>query len=119
MLALVLPAACGPLERTPPASVAGEVKRVTFEVVARDNRCEPEVLAADREGRAVLVTFQVVSVGKSHLFVAPDLGIRREVPAGTRVEIPVLADRSGIYRYACTSFRWIGPLTAAGKLAIR
>jgi hypothetical protein len=119
MLALVLLAACGRLEQTPPATVAGEVKRVTFEVVARDNRCEPGVLATDREGRAVLVTFQVVSVGKAHLFLVPDLGIRREVPAGTRLDIPVLADRSGIYRYACASFRWIGPLTATGKLAIR
>jgi hypothetical protein len=89
----MLLAACGRLERTPPATTAGEVKRVTFEVVARGNRCEPEVLAADREGRSVLLTFQVVSAEKSHLFLVPDLGVRREVPAGTRVDIPVLADR--------------------------
>ncbi len=116
---LVLLAACGQVERTPPATVSGEVKRITFELVASGRRCQPEVLAVDREGRAVLVTFRVVGVDQPHFFLVPDLGVRRRVPPGTRVEVPVLADRSGIYEYACASSRWIGPLTATGKLAIK
>jgi hypothetical protein len=41
------------------------------------------------------------------------------VPEGTMVSIPVLAERSGIYSYACTGMSWIGPFTAKGKLAIK
>jgi hypothetical protein len=96
-----------------------DLKRVTFEIVARNNRCEPAVLAADRAGRSLLVTFQVTSVAKSHVFQIPDLYIRMTIPADSQVAIPMIADRSGVYAYACNSVPWISPLTATGKLAIR
>jgi len=102
-----------------PALNPADAKRVVFEVVARGNRCEPSVMAVDREGRAVLVTFQVVSVGKEHVFLIPDLFVRRRIPADSRVDIQMLADRSGIYEYACNSQPWIGPFAATGKLAIK
>lgn len=120
-IVLVLLAGCGRLfaERVPPASAPADVKRAAFEVVARDNRCEPGILAADREGRAILITFKVTSVGKAHYFLIPDLGVRVAIPAGTEVSVPVLVVRSGIYAYGCTGIRWLTPLAAKGKLAIR
>ena len=120
VLALVLAAGCGWLaERTPRASAPDDVKRITFEIVARNNRCEPAVLAADREGRAVLITFKVNSVGKQHWFIIPDLMVRKTIPAGTEVSIPVVAEWSGIFEYGCTGLRWLGPFDSKGKLAIR
>ena len=114
-------AGCGRLlgDRTPPAGAPTDVRRVTFEIVAQDNRCQPTVLAADREGRALLISFRVTSLGKQHVFLIPDLEVRKTVPAGSQVEIPVLADRSGIYQYACTGLPWIGFFDAPGKLAIK
>ena len=106
-------------DRTPSATAPADVKRVTFEIVARGNRCEPSILGADREWKAILITFQVTSVGKQHKFLIPDLNIRATVPDGTMVTIPVLADRSGIYQYACTGLSLIGPFDAKGKLAIK
>jgi len=88
-------------------------------VVARENRCEPSVMAADRGGRAAILTFQVTSVGKDHFFLIPGLGVRQNVPAGTTAAIQVLAGRSGVYDVACTSQRWIGPFATTGKLAIK
>ncbi len=96
-----------------------DAKQVTVEVVARSNRCEPMILAVDREGRALLVTFQVTTVGKEHVFLIPDLGVRRRIPADSRAEIALLADRSGIFEYACNSQPFIGPFVATGKLAIK
>ena len=121
VMAMVLTAGCGRLfaDRTPVATTPADVQRVTFDIVARDNRCEPGVLAADREGRAILITFHVTSVGKQHVFQIPDLQIRKTIPAGTEVSIPVLADRSGIYPYGCTGLAWLGPLDTRGKLAIK
>lgn len=121
VIVLVLTAGCGRLfaDRTPAATAPADVKRVTFDIVARDNRCEPSVLAADREGRALLITFRVTSVGKQHVFQIPDLQVRKTVPAGTEVSIPVLADRSGVYSYGCTGLPWLGPLDTRGKLAIK
>jgi hypothetical protein len=113
----VLMAGCK--DRVPITNVPAGVKRVTFEVVARDSRCEPSVLAVDREGGAILITFQVTSLGKQHRFLISDLDVRMTVPEGTMVSIPVLAERSGIYSYACTGMSWIGPFTAKGKLAIK
>ena len=112
---------CGWLfpERTPVTATPADVKRVVFDVVARGNRCEPSVLAVDREGRAVMVTFQVISVGKEHVFLIPDLFVRRTIPADNRVDIQFLADRSGIHEYACNSQPWIGPFVTTGKLAIK
>ncbi len=120
-VALVLAAGCGRLfgERMPAATAPEDVRRLTFEVVARDNRCEPAILAADREGRALLITFTVTSVGKPHMFLIPDLDIRVTIPADSRVSIPVLVERSGLYAYGCTGFRWLTPLTSKGKLAIK
>jgi heme/copper-type cytochrome/quinol oxidase subunit 2 len=106
-------------EHTPVMVTPAEVKRYAFDVVARENRCEPSVLAVDREGRAVILTFQVASIGKEHYFLIPDLGVRVSVPAGTTATVQVLADRSGIYDLACNSQRWIGPFATEGKLAIK
>ena len=118
---MLLAVGCGRIfrDRIPEGSAPAELKRLTFDIVARANRCEPAVLAADREGRALLITFQVTSTGKSHIFQIPDLDVRMRIPTGTQVAIPVVADRAGIYAYACNSVPWIGPLTAAGKLAIK
>jgi hypothetical protein len=113
----VLTAGCK--DRVPIANVPAGVKRVTFEVVARDSRCEPSVLAVDREGGAILITLQVTSVGKQHVFSIPDLDVRVTVPEGMMVSIPVVAERSGIYDYACGGLTWIGLFTAKGKLAIK
>lgn len=120
-IVMLLVVGCGRLfaDRTPTPTAPPDVKRVTFDIVARENRCEPAVLAADREGRALLITFHVTSVGKQHVFQIPDLEVRKTVPAGTEMSIPVLADRSGIYSYGCTGLAWLGPLDARGKLAIK
>jgi len=119
--AVLLTGGCGWLfsDHEPPVFRPADAKQLTIEVVARGNRCEPEVMAVDREGRAVLVTFQVMSVGKEHVFLIPDLSLRRRVPADSRIDIQVLADRSGIYEYACNSQPWIGPFVTTGKLAIK
>lgn len=129
MLALVglvgmtlLSVGCGRLfkDHFSEGNAPADIKRVTFDIVARDNRCEPAVLAADRGGRSLLITFQVTSVGKSHVFQIPDLEIRTRIPADSQISIPVIADRSGVYAYACNSVPWISSLmTSTGKLAIK
>ncbi len=120
-LAGLLLGGCGKLlgEQTPRASAPSDMRRVAFEIVAKGGRCEPSVLAADREGRALLITFQVTSLDGSYYFVVPGADIRKEIPANTRVEIPWIADRSGIHEYACTTRRWITPFTPTGKLAVK
>ncbi len=119
VLVLITLAACARAQPTAPPAFPPEVKRVTFEVVARENHCEPGVLAADRDGRALVLDFRVTSVGKNHMFLIPSLNVRRSIPAGTRLDIPVLVEHSGIHEFACTAFGWIGPLTSTGKLAIK
>lgn len=121
VMVVALAAGCGRFlaERTPTAAAPDDVRRVTFEVAARQNRCEPAVLAADREGRALLITFKVNSVGKQHWFIIPDLGVRKRILAGTEVSIPVVVERSGIYEYGCTGHRWLGWFDSEGKLAIK
>jgi hypothetical protein len=118
---VVLMAGCGSLfaDKVPRASAPPDVKRVTFEIVARDNRCEPSVLAADRQGGALLITFQVTSVGKQHVFLIPDLNVRMTIPADSQVSIPLVAEFSGIFKYGCTGLAWLGPFDAKGKLAIK
>ncbi|HTU03696.1 MAG TPA: hypothetical protein VMG58_17820, partial [Candidatus Sulfotelmatobacter sp.] len=112
--------AVGCAERMPPTPPSGDViKRETFEIVARDNRCTPEVLAADRGGRSVLITLQVTSVGKGHWFLIPDGDVRRWVPAGMQLTIPFVVEASVVVKYACASSRWITPFTHTGKLAVR
>jgi hypothetical protein len=117
---LLLPG-CGRLfgEHVPAATGAEDVKRAAFEIVARGNQCEPEVLAADREGRAILITFKVTSVGKEHYFLIPDLGVRKVIPTDMEVSILVRVERSGIYQYGCTGSRWLLPWSSKAKLAIR
>ena len=121
LAALLLAGGCGWLfpDRSPAVLRPADVKQLTLEVVARGNQCEPTVMAVDRGGRAVLITFQVISVGKEHVFLIPDLSVRRKVPADSQLDIQVLADRSGIYEYACNSQPWIGPFVTTGKLAIK
>ena len=121
VLAALLIPGCARLfaDHTPEVLNPPEAKRVTIEVLARDGRCEPSVIAVDRQGGAVTIIFQVTSVDKDHRFLIPDLYVRRHVPADKREEIQILADRSGVYEYACTSQPWIGPLVTAGKLAIK
>jgi len=119
-VALWLAAGCGWLvESTPRAAAPDDVRRVSFAIVARENRCEPAVLAADREGRSLLISLTVNSVGKQHWFIIPDLQVRKTIPAGTEVTIPVLAESSGIFEYGCTGSRWLGPFDSKGKLAIK
>jgi hypothetical protein len=112
---------CSPVFREggPPTVASAEAKKIRIEMVARDNRCEPAVLGADREGRAIVITFAVTSAGKEHLFLIPALNLNRRIPRDTMLEIPVVLEWSGIFEYACTSFPWIGPMTAKGKLAVR
>lgn len=118
--AILLTAGCGLLADKPlPGTTPAHLKQITFEIVAKENRCQPSILAADREGRSILITFHVTSVGKSHRFLIPDLDVRTTIPAGMAMAIPVVADRGGIFSYACTSSPWITPLTAKGKLAIK
>ena len=121
LLAMALATGCGKLfpEQVPRASAAPDIKRITFEIVARDNRCEPSVLAADRQGGALLITFLVTSVGKQHVFLIPDLNLRMTIPADTQVAIPVAAEFSGIFDYGCTGLPWLGMFDAKGKLAIK
>lgn len=121
---VALTAGCGPLfaDRAPLTTMPEGIRRVTFEIVARENRCEPSVLAVDREGRAILIMFQVTSVERPHVFLIPELGIRKRIPVGEPVSVPVLAERSGIFPYGCTGstfFGTLGPLTSQGKLAVR
>jgi hypothetical protein len=120
-LGALLVGGCGgrATDRVSPAMAPADIRRITFEVVAKNGRCEPSVLAADREGRALLITFQVSSPDRPHYFLLPAADIRREIPANATVEIPWIAERSGIHEYACTSGRWILPLTPTGKLAVK
>jgi hypothetical protein len=120
MLMLWLAVGCGLLAESAPRAAAPEdVKSVMFEIVARNNRCEPGVLAADRGGRSLLINFKVNSVGKQHWFIIPDLQVRMTIPAGEEVTIPVVAEWSGIFEYGCTGLRWLGPFDSKGKLAIK
>ena len=122
LLSLLLPiVGCGRLfgDRVPEQLIPAEAKKVGFELVAQDNRCEPAVLAADRGGRALVITLQVTSVGKEHVFLIPDLNIRQTVAPQATVSILLVAARSGVFEYACTNFPWIGPFTTTGKLAIK
>ncbi len=106
-------------EHTPTARGPEDLKRITFEIVARGKHCEPAVLAADRQGGALLLVFKVNSVGQPHWFIAPNLGIRKLIPANSEVEIPLVVEWSGIFEYGCTGLRWLGPTDSKGKLAIK
>lgn len=106
-------------ETFPPTGAPPDVKRLSFAMVARNYRCEPSVLAVDREGRSVLVKLTVRSEGARHIFSIPDFEIRRFLEPGKETTVEFLADRSGIFSFGCTRFPLITPLDHKGKLAIK
>ncbi len=106
-------------ESSPPTGAPAGVKRVSFTLVARDFRCEPSVMAVDREGRSALVKVTVRSEGARHVFTIPDLAIRRYVQPGEETTVEFLAERSGVFSFGCTRLPVITPLDHKGKLAIK
>lgn len=106
-------------ETSPPAGAPAESKRLSFTIVARNYRCEPSVMAVDREGRSALVKVTIRSEGARHIFSIPDLGIRQYVESGKEVTVAFLAERSGVLDFGCTRFPLITPLDHKGKLAIK
>lgn len=106
-------------ETSPPAGVPAEAKRLSFTMIARDHRCEPSVIAVDREGRSVLVKVTIRSDGARHVFSIPDLEIRRYLEPGQETTVEFLAERSGVFDFSCTRFPLITPLDHKGKLAIK
>ncbi len=122
----LLAAACGnvfPLfpEKAPTPRAGEGLKEAKFRITAKDYTCDPGVIAIDREGRAIKVTFTVASVGREHIFVIPDLEIRRTIPADQESTIEFVADRSGIFEFGCSRLPalWMNPLEKRGKLAIK
>jgi len=106
-------------EISPPAGAPPEAKRLSFTMVARNYRCEPSVIAVDREGRSALVKVTIRSEAVRHIFSIPDLGIRRHLQPGQEVTVEFLAERSGVFDFGCTRFPLITPLDHKGKLAIK
>ena len=88
-------------------------------MIARNYRCEPSVIAVDREGRSALVTVTIRSDGARHVFSIPDLEVRRYLEPGQEMTVEFLAERSGVFAYGCTKFPWISPIDHKGKLAIK
>jgi plastocyanin domain-containing protein len=88
-------------------------------MIARNHRCEPSVIAVDREGRSALVTVTIRSDGAGHVFSIPDLEVRRYLESGQETTVEFLAERSGVFEFGCTRFPWISPLDHKGKLAIK
>lgn len=115
----VLAAGCARLlpERAPAPQVPADAKQFRFDLVARNDRFEPEVIAVDREGRAVLVTLKVRAEGRACTFTIWDLGIRRYLQANQEAEVAVTAERSGVYEFGCSA---LGALYGIkGRLAIK
>jgi len=112
---------CGGLfpEASPPIGAPADVKRVSFTLIARNFRCEPSVMAVDREGRSALVKVTVRSEGARHVFTIPDFGIRRYLQPGQEATVEFLAERSGVFRFGCTRLPVMTPLDHKGKLAIK
>ena len=106
-------------DQNPAMFSPAEAKKADIDILARNNRCEPTVIAADRSGGALMITFRVTSVGKDHVFVFPAANIRRTVREGETLDIPFTAVYSCVYEIACTSFRWVGPFANTSKLAIK
>lgn len=106
-------------DTSPPAGAPSEAKRLSFTIVARNYRCEPSVIAVDREGKSALVKVTIRSEGARQVFSIPDLGIRRFLQPGQEVTVEFLAERSGVFDFGCTRFPLITPLDYKGKLAIK
>ena len=106
-------------ETFPPAGAPAEAKRLSFTMVARNYRCEPSIIAVDREGRSALVKVTIRSEGVRHISSIPDLGIRRYLQPGQEATVEFLAERSGVFDFGCTRFPLITPLDHKGKLAIK
>lgn len=106
-------------EISPPAGIPTEAKRLSVAMIARDYRCDPSVIAVDREGRSALVKVTIRSDGARHIFSIPDLDVRRYIEPGEEVTVEFLAERSGVFKYGCTRFPWVGPFDHKGKLAIK
>ncbi len=106
-------------DQEPTNFVPADVKKVTINLTARNNRCEPDVVAVDRGGGALLIDFVVNSLGNDHFFVFPAAGYRMTVRDGETRNIQFTAVYSGVYEIACTSHRWIGYFTNTAKLAIK
>lgn len=94
-------------------------KRLAFTILARNHRCEPSVMAVDREGKSVLVKVTIRSEGVRHIFSIPELEIRRSIEPGQEVAVEFLAERSGVLEFGCTRFPLITPLDHKGRLAIK
>jgi hypothetical protein len=120
LLAIAIAGCAGLFPETfPPTGAPASAKRLSFTMIARNYRCEPSVMAVDREGRSALVTLTVRSDGVRHVFSIPDLGIRRYLEPGQEATVEFLAERSGVFDFGCTRFPVITPLDHKGKLAIR
>jgi plastocyanin domain-containing protein len=123
---LLAAAGCGkvfPLfpEQAPSLRAGEGLKEAKIRIQAKDYACDPSVIALDRDGRALKVIFTVTSIGAEHVFLIPDLDIRRTIPAGQESTIEFVADRSGIFEFGCSRFPslWMNPLEKRGKLAIK
>ena len=120
LLAIAIAGCAGLFPETfPPTGAPASAKRLSFTMIARNYRCEPSVMAVDREGRSALVTLTIRSDGVRHVFSIPDLGIRRYLEPGQEATIEFLAERSGVFDFGCSRFPVITPLDHKGKLAIR
>ena len=106
-------------DTSPPAGAPSEAKRLSFTIVARNYRCEPSVIAVDREGKSALVKMTIRSESARQVFSIPDLGIRRYLQPGQEATVEFLAERSGVFDFGCTRFPLITPLDHKGKLAIK
>ena len=100
------------------AAAPESVPQLAYTLRAESGRCDKDLLVVRRQGRSVLVTLTVQSVGGRHIVLIPDLGIRRTVKEGTEETIQFLADRSGIYTYGCTPYPFLGPFAWKGKITV-
>lgn len=110
---LVFPERELPLRPVPP------LKRLAFEIVAEDGRCEPPVVAVDREGRAAVVALTFISRGSRHVIKIPDLNVRKTLEAGEQTTVEFVADKSAVMTVGCSGSRFILPLSQTGKIAVR
>lgn len=106
-------------DASPRVGAPADAKRLSFTILARDHRCEPSVMAVDREGKSALVRVTIRSEGARHIFSIPELEIRRSIEPGQEVAVEFLAERSGVLEFGCTRFPLITPLDHKGKLAIK